>query len=105
VLGNGLSIRTRTEADDPSSELLIRSRQRERVELEESEHRDQRRALIAINERLRLGDPMTEYRRLKCDAGPLIVRVAFGTAERSLERVPATQMIRGLFGACLKIAA
>jgi len=67
-----------------------------RVDLPEAEHRDERGALVAVDERLGLGDAVRQDRRLEREVRLLVVRLAARARHCALERFAAPQVIRGL---------
>jgi hypothetical protein len=75
------------------------------VELQEGQHRDEREALVAVYERLSLGDPVGEHRRLEGKIGLLIVRVARRPAKRAINRRRTAQLISSLWAVAPMIAA
>ena len=65
----------RAEADDPIREFAIGRAHPVAVDLKEGQHRDQRRSLVAVDERLRLRDAVRKHRRLEREIGLLVVGV------------------------------
>src|SRR6266536_289759 len=63
------------ELDDPLGQLGVCGLEQAAVCFEEGEHRDEREPLVAVEERLALGDAVCEHRGLECKVGALIVRV------------------------------
>jgi hypothetical protein len=65
----------------------------EAVDLQEGEHRHQRRALVPIDEVLALGDTVGEDRRLKRQVRVLVVSVGAGTSDGTGEPVAIAQLV------------
>lgn len=76
------------EVEDPRRELGIGSFDSIAVDLEECQHRDEREALVAINEGLAFGDAVREDRCLQGEIGVLVVRVRGRSGERSFQPGP-----------------
>lgn len=71
--------------EDPVGEVRIRRFYAVAVELEERQHRDERQALVGVDERLALGDAVRKHSGLQRDIGVLVIGVAARPAEGALE--------------------
>jgi hypothetical protein len=81
------------ESDDPVSELAVCDRDAGAVHFQERKHRDKRQALVAVEERLALGDTLCEDRGLRREIGALIVRVSSWPADGALEALTIAELV------------
>jgi hypothetical protein len=86
------------EAEDPLGEIGIGRFEQVAVQLEERQHRDERQALVGVDERLALGDAVRQDGGLQGDIGLFVVGVAARPGESALENVLVAKLIGGLRG-------
>lgn len=95
-LGYDLRTIARTEAEDPIRQFWVRRLDPPAVDLQEGQHGDKGRTLVAVDELLAFGDPVRQDGRLERQIGVLLVRVRFGSCERTLQAGPVTQLVSRL---------